>query len=113
MDRSDVIKLISRTYTQDGILQYVPEETEKQVFCNVRSISRAEWFDAGRSGTKPEYVFTVFAPDYNEEKIVEYNGRRYGVFRTYRGRNETLELHVEAKGGIERQTVTATPGTAI
>lgn len=103
MDRSSVIKLISETYAQDAIGQYIPTEIEKQVFCDVRSVSRAEWFDAGRNGLHPEYVFTMFAPDYSDEKIIEYNGKRYGVYRTYAGRNEQLELYVESKGGLDGQ----------
>ncbi len=100
MDRSSVIKLISMTYTQDAIKQYVETETEREVFCDVRSVTRAEWFDAGRNGMQPIYIFTMFAPDYQGEKVVEYNGQRYGVYRTYLGRNETIELYVEEKGGL-------------
>ena len=100
MDRSTVIKLIKKDYTQDSIGQYVYTETEREVFCDVRSITRVEWFDAGRNGMQPVYIFTMFQPDYEDEKIVEYEGRRYGVYRTYRARNEMLELYVEEKGGL-------------
>lgn len=100
MDRSTVINLVSETYTQDSIGQFVSAETTRQVYCDVRSVYRSEWFEAGRDGIKPAYVFTMFAPDYEGEKIVEYNGGRYGVYRTYVGRNETLELYVEEKGGL-------------
>lgn len=99
MDRSNVINLISETFTQDSIGQYVSTETTKQVFCDVRSVTRAEWFDAGRDGFKPSYVFVMFAPDYSGETIVEYNGNRYGIYRTYVGRNEQIELYAEEKGG--------------
>lgn len=103
MDRSTVIKLISKTYSQDSIGQYVYTETEREVFCDVRSITRVEWFDAGRNGMQPVYIFTMFEPDYAGEKIVEYGGNRYGVYRTYRSRNETIELYVEEKGGLIEQ----------
>ena len=101
MDRSNVIKLISGNYTQDEIGQFITEETSRLVFCDVRSITREEWFNAGRNGLKPSYVFIVFEPDYQGEKIVEFNGIRYGVYRTYRGRNEQMELYVEEKGGLK------------
>lgn len=100
MDRSNIIYLIGETYTTDEIGQYVPTEIKRAVYCNVRNISRAEWFEAGRSGLQPSYCLTVFEPDYQGEKIVEYEGRRYGVYRTYRTQNETLEIYVEEKGGI-------------
>lgn len=100
MDRSTVIKLIKPNYTQDSIGQYIYAETERQVYCDVRSITRAEWFEAGRNGMQPIYIFAMFGPDYEGEQIVEYEGKRYGVYRTYRGRNETIELYVEEKGGL-------------
>lgn len=100
MDRSNVIKLISQTYTRDSINQMIPVDTVRKVYCDVRSITRTEWFDAGRNGLQPIYVFTMFAPDYQGEKIVEFEGRRYGVYRTYRARNELLEVYVEEKGGL-------------
>ncbi len=103
MDRSNVISLISETWTQDEIGQSISTETPRQVFCDVRSVSRQEWFDAGRDGLKPAFVFVMFAPDYEGEKIVEYDGKRYGIYRTYVGRNERIELYVEEKGGIHEQ----------
>lgn len=101
MDRSNVIYLINESYTPDEIGQYIATETKRMVFCDVRSVSRSEWFDAGRNGLHPEYLFTMFAPDYKGEKIVEYDGNRYGVYRTYVGKNEQLELYVESKGGLD------------
>lgn len=41
----------------------------------------------------------MFRHDYDGEPIVEYNGQRYSVYRTYIGRDDTIELYVERKGG--------------
>lgn len=95
-----MINLISETKTQDEIGQFVSQETSRQVYCDVRSISASEWFDAGRDGYKPSLCFIMFAPDYAGERIVEYNGKRYGIYRTYVGRNERIELYAESKGGV-------------
>lgn len=103
MDRSNIINLISESYTKDEIGQYVTTETSRLVYCDVRSVSRAEWFDAGRNGMQPTYIFIMFAPDYHGEQIVEYSGKRYGVYRTYVGRNEKIEIYVEEKGGLHEQ----------
>ena len=100
MDRSNIIKLISETRTQDSIGQWVSQEIERTVFCDVRSITREEWFNAGRDGLQPSFMFVIFEPDYQGEKIVEFNGHRYGVYRTFRARNERMELYVEEKGGL-------------
>ena len=100
MDRSDCIYLISRTYTTDELMKRIPVETKRMVYCNTDSITRTEWDAAGRLGLQPAFRFTMFAPDYQGEKIVEYKGQRYGVYRTYRSTNERLELYVEEKGGL-------------
>lgn len=99
MDRSDVITLLSSTYQQDdnGIWQEILEETD--VFCQVNSVTRNEFFEAGRNGLNPEFEFVVFAYDYNGEKLVRYNGKTYSVYRTYRGRDDNLELYVQRTGG--------------
>lgn len=100
MDRSNVIKLIKEICTQDSIGQFVPVETSRQVYCDVRSITRTEWFEAGRNGMQPAFAFIMFGPDYEGEKIIEFNGKRYGIYRTYIGRNDTIELYAEEKGGL-------------
>ena len=100
MDKSRVLTLIKTTYTVDSIGQQVPQETRRNVFCNISSVSASEFFDAGRAGLKPEYRATMFAPDYEREEIVELDGVQYGVYRTYLGSNETIELYLERKTGV-------------
>lgn len=95
-----MIYLVHETQTQDEIGQFISEEKLRKVYCDIRSITQSEWFEAGRNGLQPAFSVVMFAPDYHDEKILIYNGTRYGIYRTYRGRNERLELYVEAKGGI-------------
>ena len=103
MDRSDVIYLVAATYTQDdyGVLQ--ADESRRKVYCNVTSVTATEFFEGGRNGLNPEYRFTLFAPDYQGETIIEYKGKRYGVYRTYLARTDTLELYAERKGGTNAE----------
>ena len=100
MDRSRVLTLIAVTYTSDAIGQQVPTENRRNVFCNVSSISGSEWLDAGKAGLNPEYRVTMFSPDYQGEQIAELDGVRYGIYRTYLGRNESIELYLERKAGV-------------
>lgn len=95
----NVIKLISTTFAKDEYGVDRKTETERQVFCQVRSVTRAEFFDGGRNGLNPEYQMTMFAADYEGEEIVKYEDKRYSVYRVYRTDNDYLELYVERKGG--------------
>lgn len=102
MDRSDTITLISAEYeTDQSGVQRCKQETAREVFCNVSSIGWKEWLECGRSGLKPEYRFTIFEGDYQNETVCEYRGERYAIFRLYRGKNEMLELYVQRKEGVQ------------
>lgn len=102
MDRSDVITLVGYTQTQDafGVWQSIP--TRRDVFCSVDSVTRQEYFEGGRNGLNPEYRITMFFGDYNGEDTILYNGKAYGVYRTYHAKTDVLELYVERKGGVNR-----------
>ena len=100
MDRSHVCYLVTRTHDRDlnGVMQ--PTDSERLVFCSVDSVTSSEWFDGGRSGLKPVYRFTLFEGDYNGEEIVKYNGSRYAVYRTYKAKDNNIELYVQKEGGV-------------
>lgn len=103
MDRSTALYLIKKTYTEDTIGQRIASETKRMVYANVRSVSRAEWQAAGEMGLKPEFMATIFAPDYHGEDLCELEifgtAAKYSIYRIYLGANETLELYLEKKVG--------------
>jgi hypothetical protein len=99
MDKSDVITLISTTETQDVYGVWHEEQIQRDIFCQVDSVTASEFFEGGRNGLNPEFRFTVFFGDYNGEKVLIYNGLSYAVYRTYRAKNDRLELYAERKGG--------------
>lgn len=100
MDRSSIITLIKVTHEKGAIGNYTPVESAREVYCNISSVSGIEWMEAGRIGIVPQYKITVFEYDYEGEEIAEINGKRYGIYRTYLGKNENLELYLERKAGV-------------
>lgn len=101
MDRSNVITLLSNTRSQDATGVWRDgEEIRREIFCQVDSVSRAEFFAAGQSGLRPEYRITVFFGDYHGETRLIYNGARYAVYRTYHARTDELELYVQREVGV-------------
>ena len=100
MDRSQILTLVSRTYEPDDIGQQVPTEDRRDVYVNIGSVSAAEWYEGGAHGLAPEYKCTMSALDYAGEQIAELEGRRYRIYRTYRGKNDILELYLERRAGI-------------
>ena len=90
--------LISQTISVDDYGNEVAEETQKQVFCEVYSISQTEFYSAANTELNPEIRFDVFFGDYQGEDVIEYHGNRYAVYRTFRT-GDTLELYCERKIG--------------
>lgn len=103
MDRSDVINLIAVTQTQDDYGVWRKSETARKVFCAVESVTRQEFYEGGRAGLNPQYRITMFFADYHGEQVVEYKGKRYGVYRTYHAKTDELEIYVERKGGTNAE----------
>lgn len=102
MDRSNVINLVAYTYQRDSIGQRKAVKSSKKVFCNIRSVTRQEWKDAGEMGLKPALVATMFKGDYDGEQEAEFEEKEYGIYRTYFTTNDEIELYLELKAGVER-----------
>lgn len=101
MLRDHVVSLISKDYSDpDSLGQLLPQETSREVFCRVGSVSQTEWFNAGRIGLQAHYKLIIFAPDYQGEDTVELDGVRYGVYRSYASQNDQIELYLERRRGL-------------
>lgn len=99
MDRSDTVKLIGETHVQDANGIWQRETSSRCVFCQVDSVTANEFFEGGRNGLNPEFRVTMFRYDYEGERLLEYEGNTYAIYRTYRSRNDEIELYVERQGG--------------
>ena len=101
MNRSDVAYLVNESYTQDDYGVQRPTFTKRKIYCNVTSVTGTEWFEGGRNGLNPQYRITMFNFDYLGEKIIEYNGVQYTIYRTYNRSVDEIELYVELRKGNE------------
>lgn len=95
---ADVLILIAQAISVDEYGNEVATETERQVYCEVHSITQTEFYAAADTELNPQFRFDVFFGDYQGESICLYNGERYAIYRTYRA-GDNLELYVERKIG--------------
>lgn len=95
----DVLVLIRQDMTADSYGVMRPTKVHRQVYCKVGSITRSEFYNAGRSGLNPDFMFTIFAADYNGESVCEYRGKTYSIYRTYLNNSDYIELYVQREGG--------------
>lgn len=100
MQRNDTLILINETFKQDSIGQQIAQTTEKEICCNISSVSQSEFFSASQQGLKPQYKVTVFCYDYDDEKIAQLHGKRFAIYRTFLKDNEDIELYLEEQAGI-------------
>lgn len=104
MNKSDVIYLISESYHQNeyGVMEKTTDR--RKVFCKVSSVSGQEWFEGGRNGLNPQYRFTMFSHDYQNEQIIEYHDTLYAIYRVFFKSVDQIELYTELrKGSYENQ----------
>lgn len=88
----DVLNLIREKRTVNEYGGPVVQETARQVFCRVESIGTKEFYQAAATGLRPEIKFVLADYyDYAGEQLIDYNGTRYQVLRTYRTGQE-LEI---------------------
>ena len=76
------------------VLTLIKGDVSRTVFCRVASIGMKEFYEASARDFFPEmkFILTDYL-DYDNERLVEYNGQRYTVLRTYRTGQE-LEIVV-------------------
>lgn len=58
-------------------------EKSRTVFCNKRSVSQGEYYKAQQAGKQVEAKVEVHSFDYEGETLVELEGKRYSVLKTY------------------------------
>lgn len=94
-----IIELGRINYTQNAYGQEVETKVWKEVFAEVRSVSRQEFYSAAMAGIRPTIVFALADYyDYSDEKIIRYDGKTYDVIRTYTGaRGTEMEITAEMR----------------
>lgn len=91
---TEILTLIAVQQHPDEYGDSVTTETTREVFAQLGSIGMKEFYQAQAVGLQPELKFVLAdCLDYEGETLVEHNGQRYRVLRTYRAGQE-LELTV-------------------
>ncbi|HHQ2481021.1 TPA: phage head closure protein [Bacillus cereus] len=97
---NDIILFPVVTTTEDELGQVeVSEYFTRQVFCEKKSVSQNEFFQAGQSDIKASCVLIVHVLDYQEEREVKYREKEYNIYRTYERDDEKIELYCEVIAG--------------
>ena len=95
MMRSDVITLIGENPEAHGIFDK-STETQRTVYCGIKSISMNEYYKAMEQDLRPTCIFVLADyAEYQGEKIAVWHDTRYRIVRTFITAQQTIELTVE------------------
>lgn len=98
------IKLISQETTgEDSIGQSIITEKEREVLVEVQSVNSTEFYAGQQGGLSPEYRFRINAFGYKNEKVCEFNGIRYSIYKTYKSDNNYIDLYAEEERGTTNE----------
>ena len=75
------------------------ETHKKEVIGEINSAGQREFFTAGQNGFKPEYVIKMWFADYSGERVIEVDGIRYAIYRTFKIGN-FINLYCERRTGL-------------
>lgn len=91
---NELLTLIQTDVSVDEYGDRSTAEAPRYVFAQLSSIGQKEFYQAQAVGLQPELKFVLADYlDYNGEQLVEYNGQRYRILRTFR-KGQELELTV-------------------
>lgn len=77
-------------------MQDIETEILKEVFAEKRSISQSEFFNAGQTNIKAEKCFVIYSHEYNDERFLIFEGKKYSIYRIYE-KDEDIELYCEVR----------------
>ena len=99
MNQIVTISLLSETTTYDEMGVPVTTELERELTGNYQSVSAQEFFRGGENGIKPECVIKIWAAEYQKETLLELDGERYVIYRTYLNNDGRIELYCQKDVG--------------
>jgi len=75
-------------------------KSSTDVFADMQSLKRSEFYAAMAAGQKYDLVFVVHAEDWGNQNQVGFNGVTYSVERTYSKKSGDVELVCQKRSGL-------------
>lgn len=94
---NEIAELGKEKLTKDEYLNEIQSFEWTEVFCRRASIGQQEFYSSAVVSLKPEFkLILADYYDYDNQKIVRYDGKLYDVIRTFIAKN-TIELTVKER----------------
>lgn len=99
MNKIANVKLISQNISYSEIGVPVSTSSTTELIGNFQTVSAQEFYRGGELGIKPEFIIKVWDAEYNGETLLEYDGKRYIIYRTYLVSDGRRELYCQKDVG--------------
>lgn len=86
----------------DDTCVLIAGERQEEIYCCALSISRNAFYHYGEKGLKPDILLAVNDFEYSGEEILEFEGIRYAITRTYERPDGLIELTGTKKAGLQK-----------
>ena len=92
---AETANLIKQTFTINSVGDSIAAETSRAVFVEFQSIGLKRKIDALATGLNVEFKLLLKdIAEYDDEKIIEYKGKRYNVKNVFIRDDQAVELTV-------------------
>ncbi|QMV43738.1 head-tail adaptor protein [Cohnella cholangitidis] len=80
---SDLVRLIGLTSLSGVNGDTITEQPPRDVLAEKKSVRLSEYYQALANALRPEVMFVIWSSEYNDEPLLEYEGVRYQIIRTF------------------------------
>jgi SPP1 family predicted phage head-tail adaptor len=98
MRHKDIVTLITVTYTTDALGNQVADESKKEIFANMFTVSATEFYNAALTGLRPSLMFEIYSFEYAGQTRLEYEGKKYNIIRVTTAGEKTRLVCEEVAG---------------
>jgi len=102
-DWTDELTLLAPNgHTRDGSGNQVVSYESSTISATKKPIAMSEFYAAAQSGIRPELKLIVHPFEFDGQELVEYDGTRYSLIRTYQTSYDEMEIYLERKVGVQQ-----------
>lgn len=81
-----------------GIQAPITEE-KTPIYCGRLSVEGKEYYEAAQQGLRPEMILVIHTEEYGGQEYVDFDNRRYSIYRRYDRADGLTELYCAQRLG--------------
>lgn len=97
---NDECMLITQSATVNDLgIQADTADEATPVYCAHLSVEGKEYYEAAQQGLRPEMILAIHTEEYDGQEYVDFDGKRYAIYRRYDRADGLTELYCTLRLG--------------